>query len=113
MCSSCAAWRPPAMCAHDTGQTSPRKPVKWRGGGQRPGYAAHPDAPHAVEVDAGQRLVRRRKAYRPAAGSPAAAVLQASADLGVGRSFRAVIVAAGHPRRVRVGFCDVELGYYG
>ena len=56
------------------------------------------DAPHAVEVDAGQRLVRRRKAYKPALGSPAAAVLQESADLGLGRAFRAVIVTAGHPR---------------
>jgi len=55
-----------------------------------------------VEVDPKQRLVRRREAYRPAAGSPAAAILQASVDLGLGSSFRAVLVTAGHPRFAHV-----------
>ena len=57
------------------------------------------DASLAVEVDATQRLVRRREVYHPAAGSPAAAILQASVDLGAGSSFKAVLITTGHPRR--------------
>ena len=64
------------------------------------GIVMSPGSPTAVEVDLKQRLVRRREAYQPATGSPAAAILQASVDLGVGASFRAVLVTAGHPRSV-------------
>ena len=71
-------------------------------------FVADLDAPLAVEVDLRQRLVRRREAYQPALGSPAAAALQASADLGLGRSFRAVLVTAGHPRHAAANYMACE-----